>query len=185
MFTGFYAQGRLQRTIGFFIGMAFGFLLQKGGVTKYDVIIEQLLLTEFTVIKIMLSAVVTGMIGVYLLRSIGLVTLHPKSGSFGATVVGGLIFGLGFGILGYCPGTLAGAIGQGSLDGLLGGLVGILIGAGIFASLYPRLDAWVLKKGSYGEITLPQLLRVNPWIVIVPVALGIVGLLWWIEQSGL
>ena len=146
MFTTLHAQRRLQRAIGCFIGMAFGFLLQKGGVTKYEVIIKQLLLTEFTVVKIMLSAVVTGMIGVHLLRSIGLVTLHPKSGSFGATVVGGLIFGVGFGILGYCPGTLAGAVGQGSLDALLGGLVGILIGAGIFASLYPRLDILVLKK---------------------------------------
>jgi hypothetical protein len=54
---------------GFLFGIIFGFLLQKGGVTKYDVIIGQLLLEDFTVIKIMLSAVVTGMIGIHLMKS--------------------------------------------------------------------------------------------------------------------
>jgi len=44
-------------------------------------------------------------------------------------VIGGLLFGIGFGILGYCPGTLVGAIGQGSLDALFGGMIGLLIGA--------------------------------------------------------
>jgi len=93
-----------QLVMGFFVGILFGFLLQKGGATKYDVIIGQLLLADFTVIKIMLSAVITGMIGVHLLRSLGLAKLHPKPGSFGSVVIGGLIFGAGFGILGYCRG---------------------------------------------------------------------------------
>jgi len=52
----------LQLSIGLLTGILFGFLLQKGGVTKYDVIIGQLLLTDFTVVKIMLSAVITGML---------------------------------------------------------------------------------------------------------------------------
>ena len=52
----------LQLSIGLLTGILFGFLLQKGGVTKYDVIIDQLLLTDFTVVKIMLSAVITGML---------------------------------------------------------------------------------------------------------------------------
>jgi len=98
-------------------------LLQKGGVTRYDVIIGQLLLTDFTVLKVMLSAVVTGMVGVYALKGAGLANLHPKPGSLGSTAVGGLIFGLGFGILGYCPGTVVGAVAQGSLDALFGGVV--------------------------------------------------------------
>ena len=58
----------IQLVIGLIIGLLFGFLLQKGGVTDYDVILGQLLLTDFTVIKVMLSAVITGMLGVYLLR---------------------------------------------------------------------------------------------------------------------
>jgi len=180
-----HARKRLQLAIGFFAGILFGFLLQKGGVTKYNVIIGQLLLTDFTVVKIMLSAVITGMIGVHLLQSLGMAALHPKPGSFGTVILGGLIFGVGFGVLGYCPGTLAGAVGQGSLDALFGGLVGLLIGAGLFAEFYPRLEKAILSKGSFGELTWPKLLKVNPWWVIIPVAIGIAILLFWIEKSGL
>jgi len=174
-----------QLGFGFLVGILFGFLLQKGGVTQYNVIIGQLLLTDFTVLKIMLSAMVTGMIGVHLLRSLGLATLHPKPGSFGSVVIGGLIFGVGFGLLGYCPGTLAGAVGQGSLDALLGGMVGILIGAGLFAEFFPKLDKRLFSKGHFGEMTWPQLLKVNPWGIVIPVAFGVIALLFWIESAGL
>jgi uncharacterized membrane protein YedE/YeeE len=174
----------LQLGIGFFVGIVFGFLLQKGGVTKYDVIMGQLLLTDFTVIKIMLSAVVTGMIGVHLLRGLGMAQLHPKPGSFGSVIIGGLIFGVGFGLLGYCPGTLAGAVGQGSLDAFFGGMAGILIGAGLFAQFFPKLDKAILNKGYFGEMTLPILLKVNPWVIIVPMTFAVIALLLWIETSG-
>jgi hypothetical protein len=185
MLKGLHAKKGLQLAIGLLMGVIFGFLLQKGGVTQYDVIIGQLLLKDFTVLKIMLSAVVTGMIGVYLLRGVGLAQLHPKPASLGASVIGGLIFGIGFGILGYCPGTVAGAVGQGSMDALLGGVIGILIGAGLFAAAYPHLNRWVLRKGDFGDVTLPQLLKVNPWIVILPACTLIICLLFWIERFGL
>ena len=175
----------LQLGIGWVVGLLFGFLLQKGGVTRYDVIVDQLLLKDFTVVKIMLSAMVTGMIGVYGLRSLGWASLHPKPGSFGSVVIGGLLFGVGFGLLGYCPGTLAGAIGQGALDALLGGLPGILIGAGVFAALFPSIEKGVLKKGYFGEITWPEVFKVNPWVVVVPVAVGVILLLFWMESVGL
>ena len=175
----------VQLAIGFLLGIVFGFLLQKGGVTRYDVIIGQLLLTDFTVLKIMLSAVVVGKIGVHVLRSAGLAELHPKPGSVGSSLVGGLIFGAGFGILGYCPGTMAGAVGQGSLDALFGGIVGMLIGTGLFAQFYPALEKKVLNIGHFGELTFPQLLKVNHWWVILPVAIGISALLWALERSGL
>lgn len=175
----------LQLAIGLVIGMVFGFLLQKGGVTRYDVIIGQLLLTDFTVLKVMLSASLTGMVGIYTLKGVGLAQLHPKPGSIGSTVVGGLIFGLGFGILGYCPGTVVGAVAQGSLDALFGGVVGIITGAGLFAALYPKLEKGILKKGDFGNITVPQLLQVNPWLVIVPLCAAIAGLLAWLESAGL
>jgi hypothetical protein len=179
-----HANERAQRWIGLAEGVAFGFLLQRGGVTHYDTIIGQLRLTDFTVVKVMLSAVVVGMVGVYGLRSLGLARLHPKPGSVGMTVIGGLIFGVGFAVLGYCPGTIAGAIGQGALDALFGGLLGIVLGAGLFAALYPRLHK-VLNWGSFGEITWPELLRVNAWVVVLPVVAGIVALLYWIESVGL
>ena len=175
----------VQLVLGLIIGILFGFLLQKGGVTKYQVIIGQLLLKDFTVVKIMLSAVITGTLGIHLLKSLGLAQLHPKPGSFGASVIGGLIFGVGFATLGYCPGTIAGAVGQGSLDALLGGVVGILLGAGIFAAIYPGTQRVILSKGDFGELTIPQLLKVNAWIIVIPAAILLTTLLLLMERAGL
>ena len=169
---------------GLGFGILFGFLLQKGGVTKYDVIVGQLLLIDFAVVKIMLSAVVTGMIGIYFMKSMGWIKLSLKGGSVGMNVVGALIFGVGFAVLGYCPGTIAGAIGNGYLDAIVGGLIGILLGTWIFAVMYPKLKDGILKKGDYGDITLPRLFKVNDWVVVVPVAAMIILLLVWIERSG-
>lgn len=177
--------GGAQLALGLLIGAVFGFLLQKGGVTNYDVVIGQLLLRDFTVVKIMLSAVVTGMIGVHLLQWIGAVKLHPKAGSIGSTVIGGLIFGVGFAILGYCPGTGAGAAGQGCLDALCGGIPGLVIGAWLFAVLYPALEKRVLSKGYFGDVTLPQLLRVPPSAVIAVLSVSIVLCLLLMERAGL
>lgn len=179
------SKNRLQLVIGLVIGVGFGFLLQKGGVTRYEVIVGQLLLTDFTVFKVMASAVITGMIGVHLLKSLGMVKLHPKPGSFGSSALGGLIFGVGFGLLGYCPGTIAGAVGQGSIDALLGGFGGGLLGAGIFAELYPRLEEKVLRRGEFGDVTFPEMLGVNSWFVVIPTVLILIGLLFWIERMGL
>jgi len=184
MLKTLHSQKKIQLIFGLIMGIIFGFLLQKGGVAKYDVIMGQLLLKDFTVIKIMLSAVVVGTIGIYLMKGMAIVELHPKPGSFGMTVIGGLIFGIGFALLGYFPGTISAAIGQGNLDALLGGFIGILIGSGIFAHLYPRLDK-VLKKGWFGEITLPELFKVNPWIVIIPLCLLIIIFFYVLESIGL
>lgn len=185
MWISLHRNKRLQLVLGLAAGFCFGFLLEKGNVTRYDVILGQLLLRDFTVVKVMLSAVVTGMIGVYALRSAGLVRLHPKPGGWGRSALGGLVFGLGFATLGYCPGTIAGAVGQGWLDALVGGLTGITLGAGLFAAAYPRLKERILLKGDFGTKTLPELLHVKSWAVVVPVAALILALLVWIERSGL
>jgi hypothetical protein len=176
---------RVQPVIGLVIGIGFGFLLQKGGVTRYDVIVGQLLLADFTVFKVMASAVITGMIGVHLLKSLRMVKLHPKPGSVGSSALGGLIFGVGFGLLGYCPGTIAGAVGQGSVDALVGGVGGGLLGAGLFAELYPKLEEKVLKRGEFGDVTFPEILGVSCWLVVIPAVLILLGLLFWIEEMGL
>jgi hypothetical protein len=174
----------LQLAIGFATGIVFGFLLQKGGVTNYDVIIRQLQLTDFTVVKVMMSAVITGMLGVHLLKKAGLVQLHPKPGSLGTTVIGGLLFGVGFAVLGYCPGTAVAAAAQGSLDALIGGCIGISIGAGIFAALYARLEKSILAQGTFRKMTLPELLNLNEWVIIIPFCIIITALLFWLEVSG-
>lgn len=185
MLKGLRASKKVQLAVGLLIGLAFGFLLQKGGVTSYDVILGQLLLQDFTVVKVMLSAVIVGMVGVHMLVTLGLAEMHPKAGSLGGTAVGALIFGVGFGLLGYCPGTIAGAVGNGSLDALFGGLTGALIGAGLFASLYPALEGRVLHRGDFGDVTLPRLLKVRPWLLVAPMAAALGLLLVVVERAGL
>lgn len=174
---------KVQVLLGLIFGIIFGFLLQKGGVTSYDVILGQLLLTDFTVVKIMMTAILVGMIGVYVMKAAGLVHLHTKLGSAGATIIGGLIFGAGFAVLGYCPGTAAAAVGSGALDALVG-MIGIVIGAGIFARLYPRLDRTILNKGVFPAETIPELLGVRALFIVPVVAVLIVGVLYLLQAIG-
>lgn len=185
MLTALHQRRKTQLLIGLMAGFCFGFLLQKGGATKYDVIVGQLLLRDFTVLKIMIAAVTTGMLGVHLLKAAGLVRLHPKSGSWGGAAIGGLIFGVGFATLGYCPGTVAGAVGNGYLDALAGGVVGMLAGAGAFAALFPRLQRTILSRGMLGDLRLHAILRIPEWATVVSAALVLALVLLAIERAGL
>ncbi len=184
MLTKLHSDKAFQLFMGLAIGFFFGFLLQRGGVTEYDVILGQLLLTDFTVLKIMLSAVITGMLGVYYFRRRGWVRLHPKAGSVGMSVIGGLIFGVGFAVLGYCPGTALGAAAQGSLDALIGGLLGLLVGSALFAAIYPHLKDSVLSWGYFGLVSLPELLKVDGWQLAWIVAVALTVLLVVLETAG-
>lgn len=185
MLTKLHSDKGFQLFMGLVIGFFFGFLLQKGGVTEYDVILGQLLLTDFTVVKVMLSAVITGMLGVYFFRKKGWARLHPKAGSIGMSVVGGLIFGVGFAMLGYCPGTVIGAIAQGYLDALIGGLVGVLAGSALFAAIYPRIKDSALNWGYFGTVSLPELLKVDGWQLAWVMAVALTLLLVVFEWAGL
>ncbi|MGC9434878.1 MAG: YeeE/YedE thiosulfate transporter family protein [Methanomicrobiales archaeon] len=184
MFDALRANRPVQLLLGLLMGMVFGFLLQRGGVTYYDVILGQLLLTDFTVVKVMLSAVVVGMIGIYAMNSLGWVNIHARSGAIGSVMVGGLIFGLGFAVLGYCPGTVAGALGQGSLDALFG-IAGLVLGAGVFAILYPRLEGKILEWGPLPAVTLWEWAGVRPWTMVIPAAVLILLILAGLEFVGL
>ncbi len=185
MLTKLHSKKGLQLVLGLVAGIIFGILLQKGGATQYEIILGQLLLTDFTVVKIMMSAVVTGMIGIHLFKSMGLVQMEIKAGSVGMNVIGGLIFGVAFATLGYCPGTAYGAVGNGYLDALIGGVVGMLVGSSLFAAIFPRVNKTVLQKGYFGEKTFPQLLKLHPWIVVIIFSVLIVGLLYLLEVLGL
>ena len=147
--------------------MIFGFLLQKGGVAKYEVLIGMLLLEDFTVMKVILSAVVVGMIGIYTLNAVGLVKLHIKPTRYGANTLGGILFGIGFGLAAYCPGTGAAALGQGNFDAIAV-LLGLVAGSYLFAEASGWLDRTVNHWGDRGELTLDQVLHLKP-LVLVPV----------------
>lgn len=161
---------------GLLFGILFGFLLQKGGVAKYHVLIGVLLLRDFTVIKVMLSAILVGMIGIYALQRAGLVTLHLKPTRYLANSVGGIIFGIGFALAAYCPGTGAAALGQGNLDAL-GVVAGLIIGSFLFAEMSGWIGRNVSPIGERGELTWPQLLHLPPLPVTIAVATIILSVL--------
>jgi len=156
---------------GLVTGLLFGFLLQKGQVLRYDKQLGALRLKDMTIVKFMLSSVLVGMVGVYLLKDLGLVKLSLKSTVLGGNIIGGLVFGAGWGLLGYCPGTAAGALGEGRMDALWG-ILGMIAGAGIYAEVYPRLKATVLTWGDFGKITLPQVTGIGHWALIVAFIIG-------------
>lgn len=169
---------------GFITGLIFGFLLQKGRVLRYDKQLGALRLLDMTIIKFMLTSVLVGMVGIYLLKDLGLVGLSIKPTMIGANVIGGLIFGAGWGLLGYCPGTSAGALGEGRWDALLG-LIGMLLGAALYAEAYPLLKKTVLTWGNLGKITIPQALGLNHWFIIPIFIVGGLALFRWFEKKGL
>lgn len=168
-----------QLALGLLFGLAFGFLLQKGGVAKYHVLMGVLLLEDFTVVKVMLSAVVVGMVGVFSLYALGLVKLHVKPTRYAANVIGGLIFGVGFALLGYCPGTGAAALGQGNFDAVAG-VLGLMAGSYLYAEMSGLLGKTVMTWGDRGKLMLPELVRLSlatfvlvlaPLLVVVLVVL--------------
>ncbi len=163
-----------QLALGLLFGIIFGFLLQKGGVGKYEVLIGVLLLEDFTVVKVMLSAVVVGMLGISWMHSRGLVKLHIKPTRYAANVLGGVVFGIGFALAAYCPGTTATALGQGNYDAIAV-ILGLMAGSYVFAEASAWLSRNVEPWGNRGELTLPGLLKVRS-SVFVPIFAGILAL---------
>jgi len=173
-----------QLVYGLVTGILFGFFLQRGQVLRYDKQIGALRFMDMTIVKFMLTAILVGTVGIYLLYDLGLAKLSIKSTILGATIVGGLLFGIGWGLLGYCPGTSIGAIGEGRWDGLWG-VLGMLVGGALYAEAYPLMKKSLLTWGNLGKITLPGVLGVNHWLVIPIFILAGVGLFLFFEKKKL
>jgi hypothetical protein len=157
---------------GLLAGVAFGVLLQKGGVTRYATIVGQFLFTDYTVLKIMLTAILTGAVGVYGMLQLGWIDgLLVKPAQLAANAAGGLIFGVGMAGLGYCPGTGVGAAAEGSRHARVG-LVGMIVGAALYTEAFPLLDAGFNRIGDLGKVTLTDLTGWSPWVFI-----GILGVI--------
>ena len=163
--------------LGLLTGVLFGFLLQKGRVAKFHVILGQLLLKDWTVVKIMLTAVIVGSIGVYALADLGLARLHVKPALLGGVLLGAALFGVGMAVFGYCPGTGVAACGEGRRDAVAG-VLGMLAGAAAFVALYPALKPAIEGLGDLGELTLSEAAGVSHWVVIAALAAGGSAVLW-------
>ena len=151
--------------LGLLTGIVFGFLLQKGRVAKYEVIVGQFLFTDWTVVKMMGTAVIVGSVGVYALVAKDLATLHIRPTLLGGVLSGAVCFGVGMATLGYCPGTAVAGCGEGRRDAMAG-VAGMFAGALTFVAAYSGLQPLIDSLGNLGEITLPEWTRTSPWLWI-------------------
>jgi uncharacterized membrane protein YedE/YeeE len=167
----------LKLLLGLLTGIVFGFLVQKGRATKYEVIVDQFRLRDWTVVKIMGTAVVVGSVGVAALAAAGMTTLSIKPMLVGGVVVGGILFGSGVALLGYCPGTSIAAAGEGRRDAMVG-ILGMFAGAVGFVAAYPLLKPVIEGLGDAGKVTLPQITHTSPWLWVGALVLaGVVAAL--------
>ncbi|MGC8938740.1 MAG: DUF6691 family protein [Thermodesulfovibrio sp.] len=169
---------------GLITGILFGFLLQRAHVIRYDMQLGALRLKNMTIVKFMLSHIIVAMIGIHLLSDLGLITFSVRTTILGSAIAGGLIFGLGWGLIGYCPGTSIAAVAEGRMDALWG-ILGMITGAAIFAEVFPYLKDNIMSWGDLGKITLSSLLGLNHWIIIILFAIGSLILLSGLKKRGL
>jgi len=167
--------------LGLFTGVAFGALLQQGRVLRFEKQVGAMLLRDMTILKFMLSAIVVGMVGIHALEGFGAIDFSPKGTVVGNNLIGGLIFGVGWAVVGYCPGTSVGAVGEGRWHAIFA-ILGMLVGAAVFAEVHPALADSVGTWGAHGKITLPGVLGVSAWIVIPLFAVGVLLLFRWFER---
>lgn len=173
-----------QQWLGLATGIAFGFFLQKGRVLRFEKQVGAMLLQDMTIVKFMLSAVLVGMVGIYFMADAGLVTLSHKPMNTGAVVVGGLLFGIGWAIMGYCPGTALGALGEGRLHAAFA-IAGMLCGAALYAHAYPALSTTLLAWKDFGAVSLPGVLGISPWSIIALFWIVVLAMFLWFERRAL
>lgn len=156
---------------GLLVGVAMGVLIQRVGASSPRMILASLRLEDLTIIKFMATTIAVGAVLSYLM-SLGMpMHFDIKPTYVVGVAAGGLIFGAGFAIGGYCPGTCVVGIGEGRRDGwaaLFGGVVGALT----FTLLYSMLEAPLIRPMTYGKITWSDVLHLPP--LVVAAALGFI-----------
>ena len=166
---------------GLAMGVVFGFALEKSRVFEPGMIVGQMQLRNFVMLKIFLSAVVTGLVILAVLYGFGFVKLHPKGTLFIADIAGGLLLGAGITLAGACPGTVAAQIGAGYKDSWFT-LAGGILGALVFAYLEPAL-APLLKLADAGKLTLDIVTGLPFWLLALGFAALLAGFLVWLERK--
>ena len=152
--------------IGFLIGCAFGAILFLGGASSYRRIMGTLLLKDMWIIKLMMTAIGTGTLGIYLLDLGGLANMSIKPAYVWGILAGGAIFGIGWAVSGYCPGTCVVGASEGKKDAIFT-VLGALTGAFVFSLAFPYIESTLIAPANFGKVTLESLLGINGiWIAI-------------------
>lgn len=166
--------------IGLAMGIVFGFALEKSRVFEPGMIVGQMQLRNFIMLKVFLTAVATGTIVLAMLQGFGLVKLYPKPTLYGADIVGGLVLGAGIALAGACPGTVLAQVGVGYRDAFFT-LIGGIAGAIAFGYAQPILQP-VLLSGGPGKITFADVTGISFWILALGLAAVLVAVLLIIEK---
>jgi hypothetical protein len=166
----------LSLVIAFVIGIGFGFFLERAGFGSARKLTAQFYFTDMAVFKVMFTAIITAMLGLFYLGWMGfldlsLVYLTPTY--LLPQIVGGLILGIGFAIGGYCPGTACVAVSSAKIDAILF-IAGVLCGIFAFGEAFPLLKTF-FNATPMGTITLPQLLHMPYGLIVFFVVLMAVG----------
>jgi hypothetical protein len=166
----------LDLATGLMVGLGFGFVLERAGFGRADNLTAIFYGRDFRVLRVMFTAIVTGMLGLYFMDLVGFMPLS----SIGLLdtyllpqLVGGLLLGVGFIIGGYCPGTSLVASASGKVDGLLF-LVGLVLGSAVFTLGFDSF-APLQKATAMGRVLIHEYLGVPAGVVVLGVALMAVG----------
>ena len=162
--------------IAFVIGIGFGFFLERAGFGSGRKLAAQFYLRDLSVLKVMFTAIITAMTGLYLLSRLGLVDLslvYLVPTFLVPQIVGGLLLGFGFVIGGYCPGTSCVSAVTGRIDGMVY-VAGMFAGLVGFAEFYPHLQNFV-NMTPMGQITLPRLFNLPYGLLVFAVVLMALG----------
>jgi len=162
---------------GLLSGVLFGYVLENAGFASPRKLTAQFRLTDWSVFKVMFTAVIVAAIGLYGAMALGLMQsngIYIPTTFFWATLTGGALIGAGMAVGGYCPGTSTVALASGRLDGLLF-MTGMVIGTGLFAQVFePIKDFYLAAAGPRGQ-TLTQLFGLPAWAVIAVLIMIAVG----------
>jgi len=163
--------------VAFVIGIGFGFFLERAGFGSARKLAAQFYFNDMSVLKVMFSAIVTAMIGIFYLSwsgymDLSMVYINPTY--IVPQIIGGLLLGVGFVIGGYCPGTSCVGLSTGKIDAFIY-LLGIVFGIFLFGEAYPFIEGFV-NSTSMGQVTLPQFFNLSYGIVVFLVVLMAVGM---------
>lgn len=165
--------------VAFLIGIGFGFFLERAGFGSARKLTDQFYFKDMAVFRVMFTAIVTAMLGLFYLAAMGWVDLslvYISPTYLWPQIVGGALLGVGFVVGGYCPGTSVVAMATGKIDALVN-IAGIFTGIFVIGELWPSITGFT-DASNLGRLTLPEVFHLAPGLVVFLVVLMAIGGFW-------
>lgn len=167
-----------QLLLGLVTGLVFGFALQRAGFSRCHIVHRGLWLRDFTMLKVMMTAIVVGLVGSVVIDALAPGAIHYKVKTLHTwgILAGGFLFGIGIAIGGYCPGTAIVGSASGVSEGIVT-LLGAFAGTLAFILAYPWLKPIFFEPANFGKITLPGVLGAPAIVVGLALAAMLAGVI--------